>query len=101
MFDRQEEYAAKEVFIGDVLQVGDQYLKDHSEEEFLSIAKSLKNDDLATITYTSGTTAEPKGVNADSPQLHCQCRTGINIADDSQNMANIGDFAARSLLWHM
>jgi len=62
VFDRQEEYAAKEVFIGEILEVGDRYLKEHSEEEFLSIAKSLKNDDLATITYTSGTTAEPKGV---------------------------------------
>lgn len=62
VFDCLENYAAKEIFIDDVLQVGDQYLKEHSEEEFLAIAKSLKNEDLATITYTSGTTAEPKGV---------------------------------------
>ncbi len=62
VFDRQEEYAAKELSIDDVLQIGDQYLQEHSENEFLSIAKSLKNEDLATITYTSGTTSEPKGV---------------------------------------
>ncbi|GAT63823.1 AMP-dependent synthetase/ligase [Paludibacter jiangxiensis] len=62
VFDEQEVYADKEVFIEEVLQAGDRYLKEHSEEEFLEIAKSLKNDDLATITYTSGTTAEPKGV---------------------------------------
>ncbi len=62
VLDRQEEYATKEVFIGEILEVGDQYLQEHSEEEFLAIAKSLKNEDLATITYTSGTTAEPKGV---------------------------------------
>jgi len=62
VFDRQEVYADKEVFIDDILQAGDQYLKEHSEEEFFAIAKSLKNHDLATITYTSGTTAEPKGV---------------------------------------
>ncbi|MBP1639213.1 MAG: putative long-chain-fatty-acid-CoA ligase [Bacteroidetes bacterium] len=62
VFDEQEVYADKEVFIEEVLQAGDRYLKDHSADEFLAIAKSLKNEDLATITYTSGTTAEPKGV---------------------------------------
>ena len=40
---------------------GAEYLKEHSEE-FLAIGKRLKNDDIATITYTSGTTADPKGV---------------------------------------
>ena len=40
---------------------GEQYLKEH-EEEFLAIGRALKNDDYATITYTSGTTADPKGV---------------------------------------
>lgn len=45
-----------------VMQQGEQWLKEHSMEEFLSIGLSLKNDDLATITYTSGTTADPKGV---------------------------------------
>jgi long-chain acyl-CoA synthetase len=62
VFDRQEESAAKEVSIDEVLEAGDRYLKEHTLDEFLSIAKSLKNEDLATITYTSGTTAEPKGV---------------------------------------
>lgn len=32
-------------------------------EEFLSVGRSIQNDDLATITYTSGTTADPKGVS--------------------------------------
>ena len=40
---------------------GAEYLKEHSEE-LLAIGKRLKNDDIATITYTSGTTADPKGV---------------------------------------
>lgn len=41
--------------------LGEEYLKEH-EAEFLAIGKALKNDDIATITYTSGTTADPKGV---------------------------------------
>lgn len=45
-----------------VMQQGEQWLKERSMEQFLSIGQSLQNDDLATITYTSGTTADPKGV---------------------------------------
>ena len=40
---------------------GEEYLK-ANEESFLAIGRALKNDDYATITYTSGTTADPKGV---------------------------------------
>lgn len=40
---------------------GEEYLKEH-EAEFLAIGQALNNDDIATITYTSGTTADPKGV---------------------------------------
>ena len=42
--------------------MGDKFLAEHTMEEFLSVANSLQNDDYATITYTSGTTADPKGV---------------------------------------
>lgn len=40
---------------------GEEYLK-ANEESFLAIGRALQNDDYATITYTSGTTADPKGV---------------------------------------
>ena len=52
----------KEILLADVLAMGDKFLASHSMEEFLSVANSLTNDDIATITYTSGTTADPKGV---------------------------------------
>ena len=42
------------------LEAGD-YLA-ANREEFLAIGRSIRNDDYATITYTSGTTAAPKGV---------------------------------------
>ena len=62
VFDRQESYEEKEIFIEDVQKMGDEFLKEHSLDEFLSIGRSIQNDDYATITYTSGTTADPKGV---------------------------------------
>lgn len=62
IFDKQEEYQEKEISLDDVLKMGDEFLKTHTEEEFLQVARSIQNDDYATITYTSGTTADPKGV---------------------------------------
>lgn len=62
IFDEQSEYEDKEIPLGKVLDMGDEFLKSHTEEEFLRVAHSIQNDDYATITYTSGTTADPKGV---------------------------------------
>ncbi|MBQ8775102.1 MAG: AMP-binding protein [Alistipes sp.] len=52
---------ANEMPLEDVVAKGVDYLKEH-REEFMAIGRSLQNDDYATITYTSGTTADPKGV---------------------------------------
>jgi long-chain acyl-CoA synthetase len=62
VFDEQKEYEDKEIALNDVLNLGDEFLKTHTMEEFLSVGRSIQNDDYATITYTSGTTADPKGV---------------------------------------
>lgn len=62
VFDPQESYEDREIAIADVLALGDQFLAEHTTDEFLSVANSIQNDDYATITYTSGTTADPKGV---------------------------------------
>ena len=63
ILDEQEAYGEKEICVNDVMKMGDNFLANHSLEEFLSVGLSLQNDDLATITYTSGTTADPKGVS--------------------------------------
>ena len=62
IFDKQENYEDKEIALEDVLKMGDEFLASHSMEDFLSVSQSIQNDDYATITYTSGTTADPKGV---------------------------------------
>ncbi len=62
VFDEIEEYEALECSISEIQKMGDEFLASHTQEEFLSVANSLQNDDYATITYTSGTTADPKGV---------------------------------------
>lgn len=62
VFDPLENYEEKEVSVEEVMKMGDKFLSEHSEAEFLEVANSIQNDDYATITYTSGTTANPKGV---------------------------------------
>ncbi len=62
VFDKQEEYEDKEMPLADIFSMGDEFLASHTEEEFLQVANSIQNDDYATITYTSGTTSDPKGV---------------------------------------
>ena len=50
-----------EISLEDLKELGDKYLATN-RESFEAIGTSLQNDDIATITYTSGTTADPKGV---------------------------------------
>ncbi len=61
IFDAMDSFEEREISMAEVCQMGDKYLEEH-RAEFLAVAQSVENDDLATITYTSGTTADPKGV---------------------------------------
>ncbi|MFR9503734.1 MAG: AMP-binding protein [Rikenellaceae bacterium] len=61
IFDDMESYEEREISMSEVCKMGESYLADN-REEFLKISQSIQNDDIATITYTSGTTADPKGV---------------------------------------
>ena len=62
VLDQIDSYQEKEIYVGDVAKMGEEFLKTHTMEEFLSVPNSIQNDDYATITYTSGTTADPTGV---------------------------------------
>ncbi len=61
VFDPLPEYGEKEIFIGDVQKAGDDFLASH-REEFEKRWHSVGPDDYANISYTSGTTADPKGI---------------------------------------
>ena len=62
VLDKQDGYEANEIFVGDVIELGKKHIAEIGKDEFIKVANSIQNDDLATITYTSGTTADPKGV---------------------------------------
>ena len=50
-----------EIRMSEVQQMGDAFLKDH-RAEFEARFRSVGPDDYANISYTSGTTADPKGI---------------------------------------
>ncbi len=50
-----------EITLRKVRELGKEYLKEH-EEEFRQRWQSVEENDIANICYTSGTTADPKGI---------------------------------------
>ena len=61
IFDPQENYERKEIYIDEVLNSGDEFLKT-KRNILVERSQAVKENDIATISYTSGTTADPKGV---------------------------------------
>lgn len=61
VLDPIKDYQPNEIPISEVIAIGEAYLQDHSED-FRTIYQSIQPDDYANISYTSGTTADPKGI---------------------------------------
>lgn len=62
-FDTQEEYGPNEVHFNEVRKLGREWLeKPFNAEYFEDLYKSIRPSDFANICYTSGTTADPKGI---------------------------------------
>ncbi len=63
LFDRAKGMREGDLTLGELEQRGRELLSDYErKQELLTQARNIANDDYATITYTSGTTADPKGV---------------------------------------
>ncbi len=61
LLDSEETYNTKELFAGDLIKLGEEYLKTN-QDAFEVRWKSVLGSDYANICYTSGTTADPKGI---------------------------------------
>ena len=59
--DPKDKYDAKDIFYGEVLDLGSEFLK-VNHDKFEETWKSIQPADVANICYTSGTTADPKGI---------------------------------------
>jgi long-chain acyl-CoA synthetase len=61
LLDPRESYSQDEIYIGQVKKMGEEYLH-NNHEKFMETIKSVGPDDYANISYTSGTTADPKAI---------------------------------------
>lgn len=61
IFDEIADLQENEMYIGDILKMGDEFLA-ANEDQFIKRYSSIGPDDYANISYTSGTTADPKGI---------------------------------------
>ena len=80
----ENNYREKECYVGDVMEMGKKFLATHTPDEFLSVANSIQNDDYATITYTSGTTADPKGVILTHRNYTANVEQSLTLVDIDQ-----------------
>ncbi|MFH1194410.1 MAG: AMP-binding protein [bacterium] len=61
LLDAKENYSNDEISKDEVLKLGETYLK-YNQNDFENLWQSIKENDYANICYTSGTTADPKGI---------------------------------------
>ncbi len=85
VLNEQESYEEREIAVSEVMAMGEKFLAEHTMEEFLSVAQSIQNDDNATITYTSGTTADPKGVVLTHRNYTSNVEQSLTLIDINQH----------------
>ena len=61
IFDEVADKKENEMYMSEIIAMGDKFLEEN-EEQFIQRYKSVGPDDYANISYTSGTTADPKGI---------------------------------------
>ena len=61
VFDELPEYQDKEIPMSEIVKAGDKFLAEN-RHLFIQRYQSVGPDDYANISYTSGTTADPKGI---------------------------------------
>ena len=84
VFDEVAEYQEREISLAEVMKMGDEFLASHTLEEFKAVGLSIQNDDYATITYTSGTTADPKGVVLTHRNYTANVEQSLTLVDIDQ-----------------
>jgi long-chain acyl-CoA synthetase len=61
LLDPKESYSGDEIYMKEVKKIGEEYLQ-NNYNQFVETIKSIGPDDYVNICYTSGTTADPKGI---------------------------------------
>ncbi|MFR9603270.1 MAG: AMP-binding protein [Rikenellaceae bacterium] len=84
VFDSLAEFEDREISMQEVCELGDKHVAQH-RAEFLKISQTIQNDDIATITYTSGTTADPKGIMLTHRNYTANVEQALTLMDVPQS----------------
>jgi long-chain acyl-CoA synthetase len=82
VFDELIEYEPKEISLKEMLEKGAEFQKVNPGAVELR-AKAVKPDDLANISYTSGTTADPKGIMLTHRNYTANVEQALSLMDIS------------------
>ena len=88
VLDTIDAYNEKEIPFENILKAGDSFLESNYEE-VVARSKAVSGSDLANISYTSGTTADPKGIMLSHRNYTAnieQSMTLINIKPKDSNL---------------
>jgi long-chain acyl-CoA synthetase len=80
LLDPLESYPRDEIYMGQVKNMGEEYLR-HNQDKFLETIRSISPDDYATICYTSGTTADPKGIISSHGNYTANIEQALSLFD--------------------
>jgi long-chain acyl-CoA synthetase len=76
--DPRPEYGPKDLFFDDILETGKKFLLE-KKEKFEEIWQSVGENDVANICYTSGTTADPKGIMLTHRNYTANVEQGLSL----------------------
>lgn len=76
--DPKPEYGPRDVYFGDILRQGEVYLTTN-KETFTKTWQSVGPGDVANICYTSGTTADPKGIMLSHRNYTANVEQGLTL----------------------
>lgn len=86
--DNKETFSANEIYFYDIVKLGEKFLKDNVDE-FIQRKNAVLPGDYATISYTSGTTSDPKGIILTHRNYTANVEQALNLIDLPDNYVSL------------